>query len=398
MASYDEIATRWLDVALGKAGNKRNYSFRHDMRVFGEGNVLYSYGRHFPLVELLRDPDGEPRLLLLNGDNYSVSTTRHQGIARNVCARSGLPMVIIPFSAMEAAGIWRTTVDLVDVTADRHEEIKHRSLVRPEGSRWVTRDHCEYVDLTPEEIEAKIDARHALAVEEWTRGHSIPGAYWVQWQKENPKPPTRDSIVLSEGAKREYRKTGEVQVLLRGLSKWATIDVSTNEDGETVYQWTTHRHWLGESLVRAQVTGGRTAYFLSGFDMQERRPLYFFCELPQGVEPNTVADAYEDLKPQAVKLAEQMNRPVVRQGDIFAIALNRTTKRDLRKQGATFVKRGTLLNTNHVATETAHLPDGTTLARGMLYHAPQWREPDHARRKLPDGWCVAVKNTVPVAA
>ena len=48
--------------------------------------------------------------------------------------------------------------------------------------------------------------------------------------------------------------------------------------------------------------------FLSGFDHNERRPSYFLCELPPGCTAGTLAEAYEALKPDGVRLAEQMGR------------------------------------------------------------------------------------------
>ena len=223
------------------------------------------------------------------------------------------------------------------------------------------------------------------------------------------------------------------------------INVEIDDDGVTHYTWTTHKHWLGESLIRGTIvvhrqspcrmcngtgedrdmhgpvhpddfrrrepwpfwcakchgsgvrrwTQRRTSYFLSGFDHNETRPVYFFCELPQGSEPTTLDEAYEVLKPETVKLAEDMGRPVTRQGDIFAVPVT-LTKRELRKQGARFEKRGRLLGTNHEATEVAYL-DKLTLARGVLWHNPEWRGPDHRRVRLHDGWNVIVKNTVPIA-
>lgn len=174
-------------------------------------------------------------------------------------------------------------------------------------------------------------------------------------------------------------------------------ETTIQNDGSTLYTWITYRHWLGESLIKARV-GKRTAFFLSGFDTQEARPLYFFCELPRKARPTTIAEAYEALKPQAVKLAESAGRPVYRQGDIFAIPMASVDTRSLKKAGAVIAKRGPLLKTNHVATEVAVLPDGTTLVRGVLYHVPAWRDPDHARRSLGKGWHIVIKNTVPLAA
>lgn len=147
-------------------------------------------------------------------------------------------------------------------------------------------------------------------------------------------------------------------------------------------------------------TRTRRSKFLSGFDSNETRPSYFFCELPPRCKATTVAEAYEALKPDTVKLAEQMGRQVERQGDIFAIPLNHITKTQLRKSGARIEKRGQLFGTNHVATEAAYLPDGTTIVRGVLHHVPEGRRPDHRRVKLADGkkWYVVQKNTVPLAA
>jgi hypothetical protein len=56
-----------------------------------------------------------------------------------------------------------------------------------------------------------------------------------------------------------------------------------------------------------------------------------------------------------------------------------------------------LLGTNHRATEVARMPNGSTLARGQLYHDPIGREKDHVARKLGDGqtWHLIIKNTVP---
>lgn len=159
----------------------------------------------------------------------------------------------------------------------------------------------------------------------------------------------------------------------------------------------------------------RWAYFLSGFDNNETTPSYFFCELPPKARPTTVAEAYEALKPSAVKIAEQSGRAVNRQGDIFAIPMPGVTLRELKKQGGVHIRRPrlieqdgrmvwsgprpSLLGTNHVATEVVHL-GALTYARGTLTHAPEGRRPDHRRVRIGDGktWALVQKNTVPIAA
>jgi hypothetical protein len=172
---------------------------------------------------------------------------------------------------------------------------------------------------------------------------------------------------------------------------------------------------------RNRVNRQRWAYFLSGFDSNEARPSYFFCELPPKARPTSVAEAYQVLKPRAVHLAEQVGREVERQGDIFWIPMPDLTLRDLRKQG-TYLKRTTeteefgpdwnrtrvthftggepyVLSTNHTVSEQVRV-GRLTYARGIMRHEPDRRRPDHARIKLGDGktWGLVVKNTVPIGA
>ena len=60
--------------------------------MFIEGDILFSYGHHFPL--LVRMPWG----FLQNADKYSVTTSYHQAACRHHAT------VLIPFSALRSAG------------------------------------------------------------------------------------------------------------------------------------------------------------------------------------------------------------------------------------------------------------------------------------------------------
>lgn len=425
MTNYNKICTRWIDRVLGRT-DRPNFSSNH--KIFGSGDRLYSYGRHFELARVLRDRKGSARGFLLNGDNYSVTTARHQREIRDALASfTDLPRVIIPNSALEAADVDYDSVEIVDVTADRFEQTNHVTYEQPPGSVWREVEDHGYVDLTPEELAAKVAEHNAHYRKDWEREckWAETDEFWAKRLKPEPRTITVDD--LNDWDRCVFRKLGSHMVLCRSAqSKWDTITVELLDDGRTKYSWTTSRHWLGESLVRARVKvpgqrvkckackgGGcdacyhrglvrverrpRWAFFLSGFDHHERRPVYFFCELPRGVRPTTVAEAYEALKPDAVKLAEQMGRTVLRQGDIFAIELRGTTKRDLRARGAKFEKRGNLLHTNHEATEVAYLPDGSTLVRGTLWHNPPFRDPDHRRVTVGKTWHLVCKNTVPLS-
>lgn len=479
MANYDQVVARWVDRVMGRT-DRPNYS---NPRMYGSGDRIYSYGSHFEIGRLTRWPKNDaPRMFLLNGDRFSPTTTKHQNYVRWAVQREGLPVVIIPYSALEAAGVAFDSVELIDVTADRHETIHHTSYEKPPRAVWQEVEEFEDVPLTDAEVEAKLAERNAKHVEEWERHRSYAeeeakefaetGKYrygrttalWAEYLAPGsaPQVTTREDLERTHwGHTRPLTKrvkVGSHMVLLRAPKSWRTIDVEELPDGRTRYSWDTTRHWLGESLIRAKVPTvtrprckacdgrgffgvhpreavheedytnrhdywqdrhtatelgrcqrcdgqgsrlvrrTRTAYFLSGFDQQETRPPYFFCELPKGSEPTTVAEAYECLKPDTVRIAEQMGRTIHRQGDIFAVELRGVDKRELRKRGARFEKRGPLFGTNHVATETAYLPDGTTLVRGTLWHVPEWRDPDHRRVTVGKSWHIAIKNTVPVAA
>lgn len=471
MANYTDITHRWLDVAFGRT-DKPNFSSSN--RVWANGDSIYSYGTHFEMARIQRDANGEPSWFLVNGDRYSPTTSGHQSIVRNVLSHERLRSIIIPYTALQAASIDFTTIEPIDEEPERWETTNHESDTIPPGARWSLEDIWESVDLTQAELDAEVAERNAKAVEEWERKRewAKTDTFWAEHISDEP--PVLDESCISEWHRRELRVTGQRKVLRfsRG-SVGREIDVIEQDDGSFTYEWTTTRHWLGESLIRTRVRWGgytpckpcrgtgthpdlqgppepdgswewdksyeerewvpqpgrrnawtsdwsereltfcpkcngrggknytrsRLSYFLSGFDSQESRPLYFFCELPKDVEPTSIAEAYEALKPRAVKLAEDMGRDIIRQGDIFAIPLQNLDKRALRKKGARFEKRGNLLGTNHEASEVAYMPDGTTLVRGLLYHNPEWRQPDHARRKLtPKVWHVVQKNTVPVAA
>lgn len=423
-ARHDDIATRWANREMGR-DDRPNFRARRD-NMFGEDGALYSYGHHFELARPLRtDPSDRDYVSawLLNADRYSVTTTRHQSTVRNVLARTGRPMILLPYDALSSAGIDRDTIRPVDVTEDGWERIPHRSTTRPEGARMVTHNVTKMVDLTDDELAAVVDKRNADAVEEWeTRKRWADEAdegnnYWRTWLENNPEPRRYTIDDLQPWDRQEHRVVGTRDQWYVGRG---SNPLTRQDDG--TWTWETTRHWLGASLFRAAVRTGPTrrhrrwAYFLSAFDEQESTPLYFLAELPRDARPTTVAEAVEALKPEVVKVAEIMGRDVTRQGDIFAVPMPGLDKRALRKAGATFERRkantyhvgrwsshgsptAALLGQNHYATEVARMPDGTTYARGTLWHDPLWRAPDHARRRMGDGktWHLIVKNTVPVA-
>lgn len=82
--------------------------------MFIEGDALYSYGRHFPLVIRL-----EHGGYIHNGDRYSVTTSGHQSHCRSVLSGPQ-----IPFSALTAAGVSereRFGLEIIEEGRDHHD-------------------------------------------------------------------------------------------------------------------------------------------------------------------------------------------------------------------------------------------------------------------------------------
>jgi hypothetical protein len=318
MTSHDKIVSRFAAEA-GKPGARLLRGLSQSIFVNPHDNrTLCSWGTHFPLAQIMPGDCGDRSWWLLNGDNYSFSTSRHQQLVRAACERTGLPVLIVPFSCLRAARIDRETIIPADIQPDGHEEQTH---------------HADALTLVPES-------------NRWNARQTAGG----QWE------------------------------------------------------WTTYRHWLGASVFRAAYNDRddqgqpvtRTACFLSAFDEQEPRRHYFLCQLPQDSAPATIAEALEALKPAEVIAAEAAGLPVTRQGDVFAIPAGIPTRQVPGKTA-----RGAyLLDVNHTATEVRTADDGTTYARGILRHAPRWRDPEHQRRAIGDRrtWHQIVKNTVPAGS
>lgn len=157
-----------------------------------------------------------------------------------------------------------------------------------------------------------------------------------------------------------------------------------------------------EQLITAETAAPwsrrtRKAFFLSGYDRNEPGLRYFLCELPSTASPTTVAEAYEALKPEAVKQAEKMGLRVRRQGDIFFVPLRNlapTETSDAQKAGHY------LLGTNHLGTQVGWKKEAgviLTYARGRIRHAPIGRRADHKTLHLGRRWHLVVKNTVPIS-
>lgn len=415
MTSYHDVCERWVDRCLGSGARAID-----TQRVWTDGDHIYSYGRHFEMARIMRDVNGEPTFFLVNGETFSPSTTNHQSNVRSAIQRSGIESIIIPHGALEAATIDFSSIEIIDVQSDHTEVKRFEQSTPPHGARWESYQQSVWEDgkyvrsdddpwhyyLTTgrRQIDVQANEDGTLTYSWETTRHWLGGSLIkarVRWRGYTLCKPCGGSGTDGE-LQGPPEPGGEWTYERRTIGDERVWHPRPGRRNRFTHDWDARQSTLcakcnGEG--GRHFTRSRQAYFLSGFDSQEARPSYFFCELPKGVTPTSVDEAFECLKPTAVKIAEMMDREVTRQGDIFAIPLENLDKRTLRKRGARFEKRGKLLNTNHAATEVAYMPDGTTLVRGVLHHVPEWRDPDHARRKLATpGWHVVQKNTVPVAA
>jgi hypothetical protein len=316
MSNHD-IAVRFAEEAgkpnprllLARSGNVYVNPYDH--------RELLSWGSHFVLARIMLDSNGNRAWWLLNGDRYSHSTSQHQSDIRSAVQKTGLPVIILPFSALHEAKIIPDTIQLREVQDDRWEDV------------W--RIAASYDDIPP-----------------WRDKQERPDGRWEYAVPEHH---------LGESVFRAAYRTG-----------WA----AGKYEGE----------WVEAS-------------FLSAFDTQETRPLYFLAQVPGN--PKTVAAAREALKPRAVKNADKTGTAYVRQGDVFAVETGLTTRELTRGGKLPIVKRAQVLGVSHTISEVITV-GGKTYGRGIMRHDPgRWRTPEHKRVKLGNGktWHLIVKNTVP---
>lgn len=496
MASSHEVLDRWMHYRI----NGTKLSAKHRVIVPDASpnrlianerdDICYSYGRHFPLVRIVRKSK-RSILFVVNGDRWPrrgwSQTSDHQNIIRGLVdgyvrgksatdKRIKFESIIIPFSAMEGAGIDIESIRPIHVRGDRMQYVDRKSRYLNDVPHHM-RTRTEYETRT-DSVERIKSVHHAergyVAIE--GSGYFDPEAGTVQEHNGN-----RVRVIIPDDlSSRHVSSFGD------GRRYWLTWQLLGDENGNVTYKvprtvpnvekneegyytWTEHRHWLGDSLFSAVVSrteqtvivtdskrvaeasGGHIGYrtrrpgefvigrdvktirtrmrFLSSFDYNEPWPLYFLAALPRSSKAETVQAAIDDLMPSAVRAAMDAGRDVIRQGDIFAVQTDLTTKdvyaRAARRARRSLVERDNvqpregepattseareivrIFGTMHTATEVAITREGVTFIRGRLYHdVDRWRgwsqrvrNRDHVTRVVGDGrndWYIAIRNTVP---
>lgn len=246
--------------------------------------------------------------------------------------------------------------------------------------------------------------------------------------------------------------------LLTHITSAYTQDVAIRlHPDDEHYTFVDAEHRLGDSVFTAEVVDEHNVYvdgakspikvdtyehrvrarFISSFDRQERGGLYFLAQLPRTSKAADVEQALEDLKPEAVRLAEQLyGTTTKRQGDIFAVPTDLSdgdiiemggrirrgiplppvrdysVSRALEDERSILGRKDSLvrrveellsnndqpaipvLQTNHSCTRVARA-NGQWYGKGVLKHIPDGRRADHEDISLDNKWHLLVRNTVP---
>jgi len=280
-----------------------------------------------------------------------------------------------------------------------------------------------------------LSRRSRTAIRTWAQtGRRIPAAFPYQWDTRQGMRRAHD-MEWWDNRLAEFRSPGLIyiepttlrsrfrarRVLMHALrhSKVTVVVISRdrarqagmNPEHFKVISQVFGKSGLPMSLISSQIEvrdrhsyrlQERTAYFLTGYDESEGRRGYFLCELPpkkkdKGYE--SVPEALEALKPEAVKAAEKLGRQVKRQGDLFFVPMadfDPTQTSGWTRWGAP-IRENFIWDTNHVGKWSVE--DGKAVyVKGHVYHDPEDRQPDHKKVRLGNTWHLVVRNTVPIEA
>lgn len=162
----------------------------------------------------------------------------------------------------------------------------------------------------------------------------------------------------------------------------AIYNESKGKDGEISQYY----HRIGAVVLQED-----NSFFLCSMDEGS----YFISKLPRPV--TTVLDAFDSLKPEAVKVAEKEGLPIQRQGEWFFVPTTNTPKsygllvKDIKQ---ITLPKTTEQSANHVV-RGKQLPDGLALVTGTVYHRDNFTgkaSGQHKQVKLA-GWFLANRNT-----
>jgi hypothetical protein len=260
------------------------YPEHKSRRLVARGDVLYSWGTHFPLIRLIRGRNRKPVGFLLNGDRWTGArgwaassgndTGSHQTVVLRMAEEFkeslGLWFVTVPQSVLDAAGIDDTSVTLVHRTADWYENKVESFVDQPSDVKWTYAHRYElggWINSRTGEFRQS-SARYGYGQgpkqETCERcDRSLPGWQWRHHEETWDEYNAMHQELLAHARFRhgEWEPvTGrEINTGQRSLtptrhwgSEWTLEDQPDSPTG-TVYTKRWQRHWLGESLIKAKI-------------------------------------------------------------------------------------------------------------------------------------------------
>lgn len=258
--THEDVARRWANRALHPGRDALRSNNLHDV-----GDSIQSYGSHFEVGRILRDRKGNPVGWLLNGNTWSVTTSRHQSAVRTAVTGHGLPVVTIPHQALDSAGIDLRTVQIIDVQRDWFTE---RTITKRDGSvRWeYEHDHSDRGGwrntLTNEFVERQAYWGEGSTAPQIECEHTIvaPGPWHNEswnWHRESAQRALHETHIRArhgvwEEVRGVTRNTGRKTPMATKHIPWEMVNDPEAPLGY-VFERDVRRHWLGGSLIRAQV-------------------------------------------------------------------------------------------------------------------------------------------------
>jgi hypothetical protein len=230
------------------------------VRTYAAGRVLvdlharevYSYGRHFPLFRYVPKSRRHPAVFVLNGDEWRGPNSRtrdHQESARRAVADSGIASVVIPFTALDGAGIDLDSIRPLHVREDARWTEEHELTGdAPDLDDLESADSCEERD---ERSETDYQGRPCASHGTWSRVYT-----WRRGGRRYSRSIYRQAFV----------HTGERTPAGYPIGEWRSSDswsapVSSHayldgnhelvrgDDGR--WRFITHEHRLGDALFSA---------------------------------------------------------------------------------------------------------------------------------------------------
>jgi len=326
--------------------------------VYHDGDVLYSYGSHFPLAYQLSNG-----WYMLNGDTYSSTTSAHQSLCRQNVRGTHF---VIPFSVFRTASLDYKKIVPLDYEGEKMTPYWYKD---KDGNRVMGYHHLmgstlfKYVRTTEREVQdAKDSDRSIVDNQKWRQVCNIGRAYMDDVSEE-------EKIAIM----RKYYDTPDEERPQKHFKTVTTVE-----------------------------------YYLSGMDETAVKPQasFFLSKLTKPCE--TVGEAYEALKPPEVIQFEEEHdedgvyeHAVKRQGEWFFIpvlddsmveVLNKMEKKKEYDKVALLSHRSNTKRSRHTAAKTITLPNhngGYTLfAKGQIKHTGK----EHKVVYL-TGWHIPYENT-----